>query len=858
MRDDRERGGRISPALGIAPGANNQNKFRTMKRFGAGGLAGALLSRDLAEIRQFCDESVPGLLPPHNSESYALASLRLPLSLEHFIKAMHVLLIFDAQSGHPEPVRARIGAHLLSLLAQTQIEDIHPDHVASVAEAMRAAPGAAFVSWLQTAHVTMIKRIVVRVLPLWQGLEEAAPLAARIDLAQGVAAAAKIGLDSTTSGSIAATALKLMEIGTQRTLKGTTDGPTLADSPWEEHFLKLSIIARVCHPERDAAKVGFVDRPGSFPYCDIVNPALLPKIMASAPLMSAASLERMRQDFASGTSRLESSSDSALGTLAFQRDNSRILINELPEQYAQYSKPTAALLADITSSGRTWWFCCAEEWRRAGPKTSLDGHGDLIFIGINAEFLLKLQACAVRLALQEPITPPSTPLPHAPPQLSFRNAGTFSGLLPDSATAEGTTGAATQGRDGRTGSLGGGSMTDEANMAGSEEGIVVLDEASAARPSSAGSASSAVDGTGRSVVEHRAMLNRLSINSNLAGGGPGIGLKTALTTWSFFPLPMTPVHASVVEELAVAMAGLLPIQEVESKYLNFLAKHATATPKRLKHLEKLASQAAEYGTLLRREFAQDPLLGPMNACQIYPFTAINTSSVNMDCVDIRLSGFAPECDLWNQRLKFIFGEFYLDWAMACLRHSLCLGGWASPLPRTPPTRGDEIAPGMNGIMWAPDGAPVRVVAPPPGSPPPVLPENAMAWARIGGCTGATSAPDSGGGAIAPAEGSGLTHNFKPNYKAERMGLTQTDYTTYMAMLPPNLKLRQRKRLKLIHSLKAVHMRGGDPLALVKQMFPHGGSRELVEAGKKQLPSSMGAGLSAADRGCADDDDEEDD
>jgi hypothetical protein len=85
----------------------------------------------------------------------------------------------------------------------------------------------------QTAHVTMIKRIVVRVLPLWQGLEEAAPLAARIDLAQGVAAAAKIGLDSTTSGSIAATALKLMEIGTQRTLKGTTDGPTLADSPWE-------------------------------------------------------------------------------------------------------------------------------------------------------------------------------------------------------------------------------------------------------------------------------------------------------------------------------------------------------------------------------------------------------------------------------------------------------------------------------------------------------------------------------------------------------------------------------------------------------------------------------------------------
>ena len=37
---------------------------------------------------------------------------------------------------------------------------------------------------VQTAHLTMLKRIVVRVLPLWQGLDEVAPLAEQIDVKQ--------------------------------------------------------------------------------------------------------------------------------------------------------------------------------------------------------------------------------------------------------------------------------------------------------------------------------------------------------------------------------------------------------------------------------------------------------------------------------------------------------------------------------------------------------------------------------------------------------------------------------------------------------------------------------------------------
>lgn len=51
------------------------------------------------------------------------------------------------------------------------------------------------------------------------------------------------------------------------------------------------------------------------------------------------------------------------------------------------------------------------------------------------------------------------------------------------------------------------------------------------------------------------------------------------------------------------------------------------------------------------------------------------------------------------------------------------------------------------------------------------------------------------------------------------------------------------------------------LALVRQMFPHGGEREIEEASRKQLPSSMtgagGGGRGDGDAGGDDDDDDED-
>lgn len=181
-------------------------------------------------------------------------------------------------------------------------------------------------------------------------------------------------------------------------------------------------------------------------------------------------------------------------------------------------------------------------------------------------------------------------------------------------------------------------------------------------------------------------------------------------------------------------------------------------------------------------------------------------------------------------MKPLFSAIHVDWALACLRHSLCLGGWASPLPWFPPTRACHIAPGTSGILWSEDGAPVQVTAP-------------------------LEASD--------AALSGLRHSFSSSANAAREGLTSEDYAHYMGMLPPNLRLRQRKRLKLLLALKQVSQQGGDALALVRQMFPHAGEREIAEphalAPKPVAPTRKGAeengaGDDAGDDGLVDVDD----
>ena len=77
--------------------------------------------------------------------------------------------------------------------------------------------------------------------------------------------------------------------------------------------------------------------------------------------------------------------------------------------------------------------------------------------------------------------------------------------------------------------------------------------------------------------------------------------------------------------IALLVSSPSLLQEVESKYLNFLSRHSSSHGKRLRHLSKLSEQAGEYGALLRRELAQDPLLGPLNAKQVWRLSIYMTA-----------------------------------------------------------------------------------------------------------------------------------------------------------------------------------------------------------------------------------------
>ena len=77
----------------------------------------------------------------------------------------------------------------------------------------------------------------------------------------------------------------------------------------------------------------------------------------------------------------------------------------LPSHVRDYTSCVEALLDRARRGGgrgegspAATWFCIAEEWRRGGPKTSLDGHGDLLFFGLTPEFLGALGASATAVA----------------------------------------------------------------------------------------------------------------------------------------------------------------------------------------------------------------------------------------------------------------------------------------------------------------------------------------------------------------------------------------------------------------------------------------------------------------------------
>lgn len=388
--------------------------------------------------------------------------------------------------------------------------------------------------------------------------------------------------------------------------------------------MKLSIISQTCNSDPAAALVGFADREGWFPHCDVANAERLPGTLVRARPASCEALQERRSAIASGTQRPGRGG----GPLHF--------IDDLPTQFAAYSKPAAELIADISAScGQTRWFCCAEEWRCAGPRTSLCGHGDLLFVGITAEFLQRQREVAERALKLEPIASVCLGIPGAPCK-DMRFAAAAAEMQSEAALAF------------KSGSR-------RLQISGLAAEIEATLSRSAQRKWSADALSLPV----------ATAASRLTAHATSPSCAPLVslfGVQRMLTTWTYYPLPMTPAHAAVVRDMARVMAGILPmqvrpvnpprfpahastryphvyVQGVEAKHLTFTKdptkQHHWRT--RLDHLAKVDEQAGQYGALVRRDVAQDPLLGPMNAGKVREGEVPAVMPV-VACVQIACSG----------------------------------------------------------------------------------------------------------------------------------------------------------------------------------------------------------------------------
>ena len=336
--------------------------------------------------------------------------------------------------------------------------------------------------------------------------------------------------------------MKLLQLAAMKSTETSSrsNDSLLAHEQWEEHFMKLSIISQTCNSDPAAALVGFADREGWFPHCDVANAERLPDTLTRARLVGCVALQERRSAIASGTQRPGRGG----GPMRF--------IDDLPTHFAAYSKPAAELVADISASrGQTRWFCCAEEWRCAGPRTSLCGHGDLLFVGITAEFLERQREVAERALKLEPI------------------ASVCLGIL------------GVPGKDMQFAAVAAETQSEAALAfkSGSRRlqisGLAAEIEASLSRSAQKKRSADALEqppGGGLLSVGATCVLDALPVATaalrlTAHATGPScaplaslFGVQRMLTTWTYYPLPMTPAHAAVVRDMARVMAGILPMQ----------------------------------------------------------------------------------------------------------------------------------------------------------------------------------------------------------------------------------------------------------------------------------------------------------
>lgn len=417
------------------------------------------------------------------------------------------------------------------MLASPQLDGARPDDVALARAAMEGVPGLSLISWLQASHLGMVRRMTMRLLHReWEAddvplgpppttllTERTSALTRFAVTAAAKAVQAKWGLAAdagTDSEQVTASVSQAQHPVAARTIASLACGgvrhPFRSDwHHWEENYEKLVAVARVCTID-PTASFGISGREGRFPLGDVASAERLPATLASARHLSSAELEEYR------AARARVKDWGAAAQRYIDGCGSRIFVNDLPTQLAAYSKPIAELAADISASGsRTWWFCVAEEWLRAGSSTSVDGQGDLIFVGISADFLRRQRDAGRRSGCLEPISP--IPVPPAVASLARHDAVNAANRIAKHAWRE---------------SSGGENLcsSDDASLAFREGG----GDAPTVHASSA-----------------PAYLNRLS---SRLGKSVNMG-----TTWTFFPVPMTPEHAAVVRDLAAAMAGSLPL-----------------------------------------------------------------------------------------------------------------------------------------------------------------------------------------------------------------------------------------------------------------------------------------------------------
>lgn len=297
------------------------------------------------------------------------------------------------------------------------------------------------------------------------------------------------------------------------------------------------------------------------------------------------------------------------GIPAPQRDT--VGIDDLPAHWRRYSAPAPELTSNICKAapGTVFYTCVAEEWRRGGPKTSLDGHGDLIFMAFTPELMSALRAAA------EAVVREGLPLPRPPAVLPSP--------LPDAAAPAAFPG-----------------MHGSAPQAASGTSFATVTVSAPA--SLAGSASSGSGGSGSA--------GSPPITARSVPAAPLTSLPLPVME-PFRPLLPTPEHENVIGLAARYMRGQLLLLEVESKYVNWVAGGKNAAKRRQRHRMKLDEQAAQYGGVLARECKNDPLIGPATAGRVSTWAAINGSDRVDDLVLERLE-LASDAELDRTRYKF--------------------------------------------------------------------------------------------------------------------------------------------------------------------------------------------------------------